>query len=205
MTVLAIKRDWGPTSAVSVVRMVTNSSIQDVIGTNWLEIPAIAQSIIEVNNGPFQWADSDFVIVHFVDPITGKFLPTGGLFSIFPANDQGVFTSLNPLPNIYPNLQGIVAHAGGGQADATQLNIGINNVTVVASPNDSVKLPTDVLGQTVLVTNLGASDLWVYPAVGDSILGFLNTQLVMAPTYPSNFAVFYGITTTNWFYLRGNT
>jgi hypothetical protein len=46
---------------------------------------------------------------------------------------------------------GATAFAGGGQASATQLDYGINTVTVVATAADSVKLPPAVLGATVFI------------------------------------------------------
>lgn len=189
MTVLSIKRDWGPN--VNIVRIVTNSSPQDVATTGWLGIPAIAQSIIDVNNGPFEWDVSDVVLIHFVDPVTGDFFAGANFYIIFPD-----FLSLNPLTPIFPNLQNIVAHAGGGQALATQLNIGINVISTVATPGDSVKLPTDVLGQTVIVYNAGANPTNIFPSVGDSINGGSANAPISLPA--GQMMVFYGVSTTNW-------
>lgn len=50
------------------------------------------------------------------------------------------------------------AHAGGGQASATQLGEGINVVTVVGSAADSVKLPAATAGDVVFVKNADAAD-----------------------------------------------
>lgn len=46
---------------------------------------------------------------------------------------------------------GVTAFAGGGQASATQLDYGINTVTVVATAADSVKLPPAVPGAVVVI------------------------------------------------------
>jgi len=77
----------------------------------------------------------------------------------------------------------ITANAGGGQANAVQLNAQVNNVTAVASAGDSVKLPppaqtsqfadgpTDNRGVPIIVINSGASALAVFPDPGSAING----------------------------------
>lgn len=57
---------------------------------------------------------------------------------------------------------GIVAHAGGGQADAVQLNAATNVVATVANANDSVKLPIGFPGLKVLIINQNANAVGVY-------------------------------------------
>jgi hypothetical protein len=64
-------------------------------------------------------------------------------------------------------LGAVTAKAGGGQAAATQLQAFFNRVTVVATADDSVKLPA---GQTVtVVTNASAASLNVFPPTGGVI------------------------------------
>lgn len=53
---------------------------------------------------------------------------------------------------------GITAYAGGGQANATQLNAAINEVVTVGSAADSVKLPPSFAGARVIVINAHASN-----------------------------------------------
>lgn len=53
---------------------------------------------------------------------------------------------------------GATAFAGGGQTSATQLDYGMNTVTVVATAADSVKLPYAWPGAIALVKNADASD-----------------------------------------------
>jgi len=57
---------------------------------------------------------------------------------------------------------GIVAHAGGGQANAVQLNAATNVVATVANANDSVKLPIGFPGLKVLIINQDADAVGVY-------------------------------------------
>jgi len=74
---------------------------------------------------------------------------------------------------------GITAYAGGGQASATALTAKYNNVTVVATNNDSVKLPSALTGKRVLVRNSDAAQtLDVYPQTGEYIDGnAVNTSV----------------------------
>lgn len=91
---------------------------------------------------------------------------------------------------------GIEAHAGGGQADATQLAYGTNEVTVVATAGDSVKLPAAVTGANVIVKNDGANTLDLYPATGDTIDdGSANAAIQVPPGVTVQLT---GINTTNW-------
>jgi len=187
MTVYSIQRDWGPPPSGSLVRIVTDDAIEDIIATGWL---ALQQADIErVNNGPFEWYPRDSVLLTIIDANGNASYVN--IFSVFPDRN-----SLNPIVQIYPNLQNIVAHAGGGQTLATQLNLGINVVTTVASPGDSVKLPDDVVGQTVIVTNTGANSLNIFPFPGDNInnLG-INVPISLSPQAT---AVFIGVDNNDW-------
>lgn len=68
----------------------------------------------------------------------------------------------------------ITAFAGGGQTGAIQLNYGLNQVTVVATAADSVKLPACSIGAIVYVTNDDSTDaMTVYGMTGrtDTING----------------------------------
>lgn len=193
MTVYAIQRDWGPTPSGPLVRIVTDSAVEEVIATGWL---ALQEADIErVNNGPFEWGLTDNVLLTIINPPDAAVDPGKSsyvnLFTVF-----SDLRSLNPISSITPNLQNITAHAGGGQTDATQLNIGINVVTTVASTGDSVKLPDDVLGQTVTVTNRGTNVLALYPFLGDSI----DQNAVNAPVYvsPGETYQVIGSSTNNW-------
>lgn len=82
-------------------------------------------------------------------------------------------TSASVSAAIIPTVvTGITAFAGGGQASATQLD-GLNSVqevTIIASGGDSVKLPTPAAGARVFVFNrAGGSYLTVFPSSGHTI------------------------------------
>jgi hypothetical protein len=67
-------------------------------------------------------------------------------------------------------LNGITAHAGGGQGSATPLPAAINRVTTVASAGDSVILPASAPGMQIMVANATATNsMNVFPASGDAI------------------------------------
>lgn len=63
----------------------------------------------------------------------------------------------------------ITAHAGGGQAAATQITGQTARVTVVATSGDSVVLPASAGGLEVLVINHGANPMQVYGLGTDTI------------------------------------
>lgn len=160
MTIYSIQRDWGPDGG-SVVRIRTDSNLEDIVQTDWLFLQEA--EIERVNNGPFEWRVDDVALLKIINPANGNII-AADQFVVFPD-----FRSLNPIPPIYPNLQNQTAHAGGGQANALQLPIGLIVIEVVATAGDSVKLPDDVLGQTVIVYNRGANSMDVFPFLGDSI------------------------------------
>jgi len=87
--------------------------------------------------------------------------------------DQTIGSGLTSVTFAAPVVQGattgITAFATGGQASATALTKDINFVTTVATTDDSVKLPTAALGKRVVVLNLGAESLGIFPASGGAI------------------------------------
>jgi hypothetical protein len=66
-------------------------------------------------------------------------------------------------------LNGITAHAGGGQGSATLLTAEINRVTTVATIADSVLMPVSAPGMSVTVTNAATNSMNVFPQSGDAI------------------------------------
>jgi len=77
-------------------------------------------------------------------------------------------TTLNGLT--INSISAAVSAAGTTQATATALVANINNVTVVSSTADGVRLPTAVAGMRILVRNSDAADtLEIYPATGGTI------------------------------------
>lgn len=91
---------------------------------------------------------------------------------------------------------GITAFAGGGQTNATQLTATYNEVTVVASAGDSVKLLPAEEGLKQIVKNDSANNLAVFPATGDTIDdGAVNASITLAPGATVTFEA---VSSTNW-------
>jgi hypothetical protein len=67
------------------------------------------------------------------------------------------------------SLNGITAHAGGGQASATPLPAMLNRVTTVATIADSVLMPAAVPGLEIMIVNASANSMNVFPAGTDQI------------------------------------
>lgn len=77
--------------------------------------------------------------------------------------------------NLNISADGLTAHAGGGQASATQLTATFNTVTTVASVGDSVKLPVARPGALVLISNKGANLMQVFGFGTDTIDGIAGS------------------------------
>lgn len=76
-----------------------------------------------------------------------------------------------PNPSGIPGFNAtyaVIAHPGGGNANATLLNGWLNTITVGATANDSVMLPPGYAGMEITVINHGANSVTVY--------GFMNTS-----------------------------
>lgn len=71
-------------------------------------------------------------------------------------------------PN-WQSVSGIVAAAGGGQANATPLFHGVNEVNTVATAADSVLLPAAVPGKIVVARNATATSMQVFGRGTDTI------------------------------------
>jgi len=76
---------------------------------------------------------------------------------------------------------GLTAHAGGGQAAASQITAMNARITTVATAADSVVLPPSKAGLIIYVTNAAANSMNVFPAIGDTINALaVNTALAVA-------------------------
>lgn len=98
--------------------------------------------------------------------------------------------------NTYFGVTGITAFATGGQTNATLLSGEFNNVSIVATAGDSVKLPGASLGGFMRVKNTGVADLAVFPATGGTINGGSANASITIPVGATK--EFNGTSTTNW-------
>lgn len=177
MTITAISRDYGINP--SIVRLVTTDSIENIILPGWLLLQK--DDIEEVNNGGFDWNPNDSILLSYS---ADNDIVQNALFSISPD-----LITVKPITPIYPNQLGIVAKAGGGQNSTATLIRGINEVNTVVSPGDSVTLPDDVLGQTVIIHNVSSNSMNVFPFLGDSI-NSLSTNASIALAAGSRMLLF---------------
>ena len=94
----------------------------------------------------------------------------------------------------------IVAHAGGGQASATQLTAQTSRIVTVATPGDSVKLPASAPGLELVLINGGANPMQVYGSGTDTIDGIASGTGVsqMASSF-----VIYGCTSAGAWFTNG--
>ena len=73
---------------------------------------------------------------------------------------------------------GIVATAAGTNLNSVQITSAFNDVSVVASANDSVLLPVAQIGLQICITNSDAADsLRVFPVGADTIKGAANFDM----------------------------
>ena len=107
--------------------------------------------------------------------------------------------------NIFHSLTTGVQAAGTTQGTATALTKHINNVTVVATNQDGVKLPSAVAGMKVVIINKDATDpLKVWPATGDDLGAGVNA--VSGVTILAGASrTYYAIDDTYWIGLAGQT
>jgi hypothetical protein len=95
------------------------------------------------------------------------------------------------------SISAAVTAAGANQANATALVSNINNVTVVATNADGVRLPTAIAGIRILIRNSDAADtLKIYPATGGQI-DALGTNASYSLAAGSTIELF-ASTTTQW-------
>ncbi len=107
---------------------------------------------------------------------------------------DGGITSI--IPNKYALGTTITAGATQTQAGATLLTKEFNNVTIVATAGDGVRLPTAEAGLSITVKNTAANALKVYPFLAD----FIDDEIVNAGvTIPAEATVtFKAISATTW-------
>jgi hypothetical protein len=86
---------------------------------------------------------------------------------------------------------------GSAAADALQLSASVNTIGTTAS-STGVKLPACEPGAMVVVNNMGAQTLTVYPATGDTVDSTTSASIAT-----SRAAIFFGTTGRNWAFVYG--
>ncbi len=80
-----------------------------------------------------------------------------------------------------PVNAGVTAKAGGGQAGATALLLGVNSVDTVVTDTDSVMLPASGIGHIVWILNTTSKGIQVFGVGADTINGVAATTGVYQP------------------------
>lgn len=98
---------------------------------------------------------------------------------------------------VHNNITTGITALGSDQAGATALTTTLNEVSTVGAANRGVRLPSAAgfVGAMIVVENLGANNMYVYPASGENLgQGTNNPDLLV----PGEINVWFGITTTRW-------
>lgn len=120
-------------------------------------------------------------------------VPTGAthLLNVNAVNSFSV-NSVGELVKVSDTITASTTQTQGQQPLTSSYNI----VTVVANANDTVTLPTAIVGQIVRVKNEGANTLQVFPASGDSVNnGTVNASVTQAT---NTFYMYVADDATNW-------
>jgi hypothetical protein len=71
----------------------------------------------------------------------------------------------------------------------------VNEISVCATTNDTVTMPTAVAGLRIIIINDGAQTLQIFPASGDDLGAGVNTAVTLAA---AGKVVYTAIDATNW-------
>jgi hypothetical protein len=129
-------------------------------------------------------------------PTSISTVSTGLFNSLMDYFDKGISGIFFTTPIRYSTSYGITANPNGGQAHATRLLSEINNVDIVSTNGDSVKLMTALPGYSITVKNNGLKNLLVYPYELDKI----DEELADVPItmLPEETRVFKSISDSRW-------
>jgi hypothetical protein len=86
----------------------------------------------------------------------------------------------NNLIALLSTQDGLVAHAGGGQANATPILSRAARFATCATLNDSSLLPAAVAGLVIKVNNGGAANMAVFPQNNGDIINALAVNTAIA-------------------------
>lgn len=176
-----------------------------VVSETPAQIYTAAQTLIALTlTGGTVYINANLIISVITDGATGSYVmynnPEAATQEIYEASESpsAIRTAVAAIVSSGGGsvTTGLTAFAGGGQASATQLSFGYNEVTTVATAGDSVKLQPAQAGAMITVLNDGANAMDVFPATGDTINdGAANTAISVAPGVTLSFTA---INSTNW-------
>lgn len=114
--------------------------------------------------------------------------------------DNGLLNNLLANPMI-SKQDGITAHAGGGQTNATALTCAINRITIAVNPADSVRLPKSSANSFVAVINDTSTAIQVF-GNGTATINGIATGTGLSQ--PANSVVIYWTPTEGKWFSEGS-
>ncbi len=162
MSILSIKRDYGINP--SIVRMTVDNTLEELTTPGYLFREKA--SLVEINEGAFQWNDTDYVLIYY-----------SATWGFFTYNQDDDYFDSAPLPLIAgsgitithsPEGTEITSTDAGenwsGIAGTTQAAVAGAGYVVQNAAQTTITLPaTAALGDMVTVQGLGAAG-WVLTA-----------------------------------------
>jgi len=106
-------------------------------------------------------------------------------------------TGGSQMVSLQSSADGLVAHAGGGQASATPITTKFARFSTVATLNDSSILPAAIAGLSVTVRNDGVAAMNVFPQNNGDIINALAVNTALSCAAAST-TVFRCYTTGKW-------
>ena len=123
----------------------------------------------------------------------------------FAVGGQTGLTLTEQNTNVFPSFDvttGITAFAGGGQASAVLVDSFINNITVVGTNSDSVKLPLASAGITIIINNDDAAQtLAVFPNTNDDCDGEADDAVCPVELAAGVFSIYVAVDADSWIVL----
>lgn len=159
MSITYIKRITGATN--SIVQLDTSDTTAAALASGY--ITAQTANITALNDGEWTWETNDMILLSASDGLSWC-----SIDSTF-ATLSVIASQISPQP--FSVVNGLTAHAGGGQGSALALTHELNRVTTVTTAGDSVSLPASVAGLEIIIVNSGANPMQVFGAGTDTING----------------------------------
>lgn len=129
MSILAIARNFN--GDPNIVTIVTDNTLVELTTTGFWNLAETVDSVAALQNGEWEWADTDLVLIHYDNTLIGFFTydavnscfdeldPTGGLSNtlqdgnIFVGNASNIATGVPVTGDITMNNTGLTAIAAG--------------------------------------------------------------------------------------------
>lgn len=129
MSITAIARNFN--GDPNIVTIVSDNTLVELTTTGFWELPETVDSVAALQNGVWEWADTDLVLIHYDGTLIGFFTydatnacfdeldPTGGLSNtlqdgdIFVGNASNIATGVTPSGDITLSNTGVFGIAAG--------------------------------------------------------------------------------------------